>query len=54
MFCSQSSSRARPNSGIQRIFFVTSAMRLRSSSMEMNHSSTSRNTSSLSQRQQTG
>ena len=44
----------RPNSGIHLIFRVTPAMRSRSSSMEMNHSSTSRYTSSESQRQQTG
>ena len=54
MLRSQSSSRASPNSGIQRIFFVTAIIGSRSSSIEMNHSSTRRKTSSLSQRQQTG
>ena len=54
MLRSQSSSRWSPKAGTQLTFLVTRAIRSRSSSIEMNHSSTSLNTSSVSQRQQTG
>ena len=54
MLRSQSSSRSSPNAGTQRTLRVISIIVWRSSSMEMNHSSTTRNTSSLLQRQQKG
>ena len=54
MLRSQSSSRSSPNAGIHCTLRVMSIMVWRNSSMEMNHSSTTRNTSSLLQRQQKG
>ena len=53
MFLSQSSSRASPSAGIHWIFGTMVWMRLRQS-MLMNHSSTSRKTSSSLHRQQCG
>jgi hypothetical protein len=54
MLRSQSSSRSRPNSGIHRILRATAIIGSRSGSIEMNHSSTRRNTSWLPHRQHIG
>src|SRR5690606_40249133 len=51
MWASQSNSRSSPNDGYQVIWRVMSIIDCRIGSIEMNHSSTSRNTRSVEQRQ---